>query len=78
LLVTHALHMKRSRLVFERAGFHVIESPTGYSTLRPPGILGYLPSAYALDVSSAFCHELLGLGWYHLRLAAGEQQKESQ
>ncbi|HVY05872.1 MAG TPA: YdcF family protein [Burkholderiales bacterium] len=78
LLVTHALHMKRARLAFERAGFQVIESPTGFSNLRPRGILGYLPNAYALELSSSFCHEMLGLGWYHLRLAMAGKPKGSQ
>lgn len=74
VLVTHALHMRRARLVFERAGFRVIEAPTGFSTLRPPGILNFLPSAQGLELSRAFTYEVLGLGWYHVRLAAGEQK----
>jgi uncharacterized SAM-binding protein YcdF (DUF218 family) len=70
-LVTHALYMRRARLVFEQAGFRVIEAPTGFSTLRSPGILDYLPSSHGLGLSRAFFHEVLGLGWYHVRLAAG-------
>ncbi len=73
-LVTHALHMRRARLVFEQAGFRVIEAPTGFSTLRPPGILNYLPSAQGLDVSAAVFHEAIGLGWYHVHLAARGQR----
>lgn len=73
-LVTHALHMPRARLVFEQAGFHVIEAPTGFSTLRPPGILSYLPSSRGLELSGAVLHEVIGLGWYHVRLAARGQR----
>ena len=73
-LVTHALHMPRAKLVFERAGFHVIEAPTGFSTTRPPGILNFLPSAQGLELSRAFLYEVLGLGWYHVRLGVIEQQ----
>ena len=73
-LVTHALHMPRARLVFEQAGFHVIEAPTGFSTLRPPGILNYLPSAQGLELSGAVFHEAIGLGWYHMRLAVHGQR----
>ena len=73
-LVTHALHMPRARLVFEQAGFHVIEAPTGFSTLRPPGILNYLPSSQGLELSRAVLHEAIGLGWYHVRLATGGQR----
>ena len=77
-LVTHALHMPRARLVFEHAGFHVIEAPTGFSTTRAPGILNFLPSAQGLELSRAFLHEVHGLGWYQVRLAANEQQKGLQ
>lgn len=72
-LVTHALHMRRARLVFERAGFQVIEAATGFSTHGPPGILNYLPSSHGLEGSQAALHEALGLGWYHLRLAAHQK-----
>jgi len=72
-LVTHAMHMPRARLAFERTGFRVIEAPTGFSTQRPPGVLNFLPSVQSLELSYAFLHEVLGLGWYHVRLAAGGQ-----
>jgi uncharacterized SAM-binding protein YcdF (DUF218 family) len=72
-LVTHAMHMPRARLVFEQAGFRVIEAPTGFSTLRPPGILNFLPSSQGLELSRAFLYEVIGLGWYHVRLAASGQ-----
>lgn len=73
-LVTHAVHMRRARLAFEHAGFSVIEAPTAFSTLRPPGILNFLPSSQGLELSRAFLYEVIGLGWYHVRLAAGEQR----
>lgn len=69
-LVTHALNMRRARLVFEQAGFSVIEAPTGFSTVHWPGILDFLPSAQGLALSRNFLHEILGIGWYHVRLAA--------
>ena len=75
VLVTHAIHMRRARLVFERAGFRVIEAPTVFSTPHPPGILNFLPSSAALELSRAFLHEVLGLGWYHVRLAAIAQNQ---
>ncbi len=73
-LVTHALHMPRARLAFERAGFRVIEAPTGFSTLHLPGILNFLPSSQGLELSSTFLREVIGLGWYHLRLTASAQK----
>jgi uncharacterized SAM-binding protein YcdF (DUF218 family) len=72
-LVTHAMHMPRARLVFEQAGFRVIEAPTAFSTLHPPGVLNYLPSTQGLELSRAVLHEVIGLGWYHVRLAARGQ-----
>ena len=73
-LVTHAIHMPRARLVFEQAGFRVIEAPTGFSTSRSPGILNYLPSSHGLELSSSVLHEVIGYGWYHVRLAASTQR----
>jgi uncharacterized SAM-binding protein YcdF (DUF218 family) len=73
-LVTHAMHMPRARLVFEQAGFRVIEAPTGFSTMRPPGVLNYLPSSQGLELSRDVLHEVIGLGWYHVRLASRRQQ----
>ena len=73
-LVTHAVHMRRARLVFEQAGFSVIEAPTAFSTPHSPGILNYLPSSRGLELSRGFLYEVLGLGWYYVSLAANEQQ----
>jgi uncharacterized SAM-binding protein YcdF (DUF218 family) len=73
-LVTHAIHMPRARLIFERTGFSVIEAPTAYSTWRPPGILNFLPSPQGLELSHAFMHEVIGLGWYHVKLVARTQK----
>jgi uncharacterized SAM-binding protein YcdF (DUF218 family) len=70
-LVTHALHMPRARLAFERAGFAVVPAPTGYSTRYRLTVLDFLPSADALSRSSQFFHETIGIGWYHLRIAIG-------
>ncbi len=70
-LVTHAWHMPRAKLAFERAGFTVIPAPTGYSTRYELTVLDFLPSANALLRSSHFFHEAAGLGWYHLRFLFG-------
>jgi uncharacterized SAM-binding protein YcdF (DUF218 family) len=70
-LVTHAWHMPRARLAFERAGFAVIPAPTGYSTRHKLTALDFMPSADALVRSSHFFREVIGLGWYHLRFLFG-------
>lgn len=70
-LVTHAWHMPRAKLAFERAGFEVIPASTAYSTKRKTLAVDFLPNAQALSRSSTFFHEVIGLGWYHLRIAIG-------
>jgi uncharacterized SAM-binding protein YcdF (DUF218 family) len=68
-LVTHAWHMKRAQLSFERAGFTVIPAPTMYKTSGPRKIVDFLPDADALKGSSIFFHEVIGLAWYRLKFA---------
>jgi uncharacterized SAM-binding protein YcdF (DUF218 family) len=70
-LVTHAWHMARAQLAFERAGFSVIPAPTGYTTRFELTALDFLPNASALSRSRDFFHEWIGIGWYHLRIAIG-------
>lgn len=70
-LVTHAWHMPRARLAFERAGFDVIPAPTEYTTGFELTALDFMPSARALHDSKIFFHEAIGYGWYHLRIAIG-------
>jgi uncharacterized SAM-binding protein YcdF (DUF218 family) len=67
-LVTHAWHMPRARLAFERAGFAVIPAPTGFATRFELTIIDFLPRAEALSDSTWFFHEILGIAWYYVRL----------
>ncbi len=66
-LVTHASHMRRAHRVFTQAGFTVLDAPTGFSNTGPTTALSFLPNAHGLLQSRVFCHEALGLGWYHVR-----------
>jgi uncharacterized SAM-binding protein YcdF (DUF218 family) len=70
-LVTDAWHMPRARLAFEQSGFTVIPAGTGYSTRARLTLLDFLPKASALLDSSRFFHEIIGIGWYHLRIWTG-------
>lgn len=68
LLVTSAWHMARSKWVFEKAGFKVIPAPTDFEGTAKK-ILSWnewLPSAQALETSSAMIHEFGGMLWYRL------------
>jgi len=71
-LVTNAWHLPRARFAFERAGFSVIPAPTGYTTRLGVTVVDFMPTASALSGSSWFFHELIGIGWYHLRLLLGK------
>ncbi|MGE0557060.1 MAG: YdcF family protein [Burkholderiales bacterium] len=75
-LVTHAWHMPRARLAFEQSGFRVIPAPTAHTTSGPLSILDFIPDARALHASSLFCHEIIGMFWYRLRLLFQAQARE--
>lgn len=66
LLVTNTVHMKRAKMTFERAGFHVIAAPTVMPDY-PPNFLKYIPRADALKDSASVLHEWIGIVWYRLK-----------
>lgn len=66
LLVTDALHMPRSRQIFEQAGLEVTAAPTNYiaqGALHPADLI---PNAGALRDSHYALHEWIGLFWYRI------------
>lgn len=65
-LVTHASHMPRAVLSFQRSGFQVVPAPTAYTTRYQTDVLAFIPNAKALRASRTFLHELIGLFWYQL------------
>ena len=68
VLVTHAYHVPRATLMFERAGFAVTRAPTAFTTSPPRTILDFLPSASGLGMARTFFHETIGIGWYYFLL----------
>jgi uncharacterized SAM-binding protein YcdF (DUF218 family) len=66
-LVTHAWHMARAVLSFQRAGFQVVPAPTAYTTRYRTDLLAFVPNAHALHDSRIFMHELIGMLWYRLK-----------
>jgi uncharacterized SAM-binding protein YcdF (DUF218 family) len=70
-LVTHAWHMPRAQLAFRHHGFEVIPAGSDYAT-RFHTLLDFLPNASALHDSSRVFHEVIGIGWYHLRILVGK------
>jgi uncharacterized SAM-binding protein YcdF (DUF218 family) len=70
-LVTHAWHMRRARIAFEDTGLQVIPAGTGYVIPLDARAVYLVPSAQALELSSAFFREVGGIAWYRLKSALG-------
>ena len=68
-LVTHAAHMKRSVMSFEKFGLTIHPAPTAFgSTGRlVNGPHSFLPDAKALHRTAMVFHEWVGMLWYWLR-----------
>ena len=69
LLVTHAFHMPRARLLFEQAGLEVVPAPTAFFIGHPAfnwQIENLLPQIMALHISYYALHEWLGIAWIEL------------
>ncbi len=67
LLVTHAMHMPRSRQAFVRAGIEVVEAPTMFYSRAKWSPWMLLPSASGLYRSFYAMHEWVGMAWYRLK-----------
>jgi uncharacterized SAM-binding protein YcdF (DUF218 family) len=70
LLVTHAFHMKRAKIAFEKVGFEVQAAPTVYLSSADEDdldVFKFIPSAQAMLNSNFALHELLGMVWYEMR-----------
>jgi len=74
LLVTSAVHMRRSLAAMQAAGVSAIPVPTDFSVTRQPAwsIRRLLPSAGALSRSTAAIHEIVGLWVYRVTGRAAE------
>lgn len=70
-LVTHAWHMPRAAREFEQAGFEIVPAATAYTTRYKTDIFAFIPTAAALQKSSLFFHEVIGIAWYRLTSASG-------
>jgi uncharacterized SAM-binding protein YcdF (DUF218 family) len=73
-LITQAWHIPRAAEAFRDAGFEVIEAPTIFTTRYQTDLLAFLPNASALQNSSLFVHELIGIIWYEIKSLIMEWQ----
>ena len=67
-LVTHAWHMPRAVKAFRHAGFEVIPAPMAFTTRYQTDVFAFMPSAGAMRDAYILTHELIGLGWYRMRM----------
>lgn len=65
-VVTHAWHMRRALWSFQSYGIAAIPTATGFSHLgrEDTRLLGYLPSARGMRMSSLAIRERIGYAWY--------------
>jgi uncharacterized SAM-binding protein YcdF (DUF218 family) len=61
LLVSHAMHLKRGRELFERQGLEVVPAPTAYYARGEFSFFHLLPSVGGLRGSYFALHEALGI-----------------
>lgn len=68
VLVTSALHMQRSVMLFEQKGMRPIPAPCDYLGLRRPRLspFDFFPRAVESAKVEAAIHEMLGILWYSL------------
>lgn len=71
LLVTHAMHMERARLSFERHGIAVAPAPTMFHSRAVWSAWMLLPTAGGLYRSYYATHEWVGLLWYKMHALPG-------
>jgi uncharacterized SAM-binding protein YcdF (DUF218 family) len=67
ILVTHALHMRRARKMFEDCGLEVIPAPADFSSFAPLEWDNFLPSTEGKKLTKSALHEIFGLAWYRIR-----------
>lgn len=66
-LVTSALHLPRTVLVFQKQGIAVVPVPAGYISDHRISWLSYLPNRRSANANMAALHEWLGILWYTIQ-----------
>ena len=69
MLVTSALHMPRAVAAFRGAGIRVVPAATDVRAAadHSPAVFDWVPSAAALELTTAALHEIAGLFYYRWR-----------
>lgn len=68
LLVTSAFHMRRAKLLFERAGLDIVPFPVDFqvSVKGKPTVLDFLPSSNSLSRTESALREFYGILFYRI------------
>ena len=64
ILVTHASHIPRARIMFLDQGIQVIAAPTNFSNDVQLKWRDYFPSATGQNLTKSVAHEVFGILWY--------------
>lgn len=67
LLVTDAMHMHRSRIIFEQQGLEVIAAPTLFFASEKLSLSDFIPGVEPLRRSNYAIYEWLGIAWYSMK-----------
>ncbi len=69
LLVTHAIHIKRAKYLFERSGLKVIPAPTYFYSVPDSKkyFFNFIPSMSALNITTTVFYEMLGYLWVRIK-----------
>jgi uncharacterized SAM-binding protein YcdF (DUF218 family) len=67
LLVTDAIHMPRSQMMFARYGLQVVPAPTTFLSREPWSPIDFVPNGGGMMRSHYAMHEWIGLAWYRIR-----------
>ena len=70
LLVTDAMHMRRSKMIFSQDGLEVVVAPTMFFSKVKLTLLDFLPGVEGLRRSRYAIYEWLGMAWYCVRYGA--------
>ncbi|MCX7817569.1 MAG: YdcF family protein [Syntrophales bacterium] len=73
ILVTSALHMPRSMLIFRKAGLSPVAAPTNYLSKHPERFIPrhFYPDPDSLEAAEKAIHEHLGILWIRVRMVTG-------
>ncbi|MCZ2845920.1 MAG: YdcF family protein [Candidatus Bathyarchaeota archaeon] len=68
ILITSALHMKRSLQSFQNEWLRIIPAPVNYIFEKSPNIVNIFPNSISFNHNSRALHEWIGLIYYSLGL----------